>query len=193
MKQIGLAMHNYHDTYRRFPPAAVCGPDGKPLLSWRVLILPFLEQENLYKEFQLDEAWDSPHNIQFVSPTPYVYRPYKGNAPADGMTYFRVFVGPGAGFEGMKGLTFADFKDGTSNTLLIVEAWEPVPWSKPDELPYDPNGPLPRLGGIAKDGSFRAAFVDGSVHVIRKGTSEETIRALITRNGNEKILEDYER
>jgi hypothetical protein len=185
-------MHNYHDTYRRLPPAAVCGPDGKPLLSWRVLILPFIEQDALYKGFKLDEPWDSPHNIQLVTKMPRIYAPYKGEPSGDGMTYFQAFVGPSAAFEGTTGLKFSDFTDGTSNTFLIVEAWDPVPWTKPEDLIYDPDGPLPRLGGIIRDGSFRAAFADGSVHNIRNGTSEETIRALITRNGNEKILEDYE-
>ena len=119
-------------------------------------------------------------------PSPYFQ--YKGDPPKDGLTYFRVFVGPGAAFEGSTGLTFADFKDRTHNTFMIVEAWDPVPWTKPEELDFDTNGPLPRLGGIAKDGSFRVAFVDGSVQVIRPGTSEETIRALITRNGKGYFL-----
>jgi hypothetical protein len=188
-------MHNYHDTHRQFPPAAVCGRDGKPLLSWRVLLLPFLEHEALFKEFHLDEAWDSPHNIQLLRRMPYMYQPYKGPSSGDAMTYFRVFVGPGAAFEETKRLTFADFKDGTSNTFLVVEAWDPVPWTKPEELPYDPDGPLPRLGGIIQDGSFRALFADGSVQQIPKGVREDTLRAFITRNGGETInpeaLRDY--
>src|SRR5712691_6018975 len=135
-------MHNYSDTYRRLPPAAVCGPDGKPLLSWRVLILPFLAQENLYQGFHLDEPWDSSHNIQLLSRMPSAYGPYKGDPPKDGGTYFQAFVGPGAAFEGTKGLTYADFKDGTSNTIMVVEAWDAVPWTKPEDLTYDPDRPL---------------------------------------------------
>jgi hypothetical protein len=73
---------------------------------------------------------------------------------------------------------------------LIVEAWDPVPWTKPEDLPYSPNGPLPRLGGIIKDGNSRASFVDGSVHDLSQGMKEETIRALITRNGNKRIYDD---
>jgi len=190
LKNLGLAMHNYHDTHHQFPPAAVCGPDGKPLLSWRVLLLPFIEQEGLYKQFHLDEPWDSPHNLQLLPQMPSLYGPYKAKPPEGGMTYFRVFVGPGAAFEGTTGLTFADFKDGTSNTFLIVEAWDPVPWTKPEDLTYDPNAPLPRLGGIVKDGRFRAAFADGSVQDIPQGVREDTIRAFITRNGNERINDE---
>jgi hypothetical protein len=107
------------------------------------------------------------------------------------MTYFRVFVGPGAAFEADKRVTFAGFTDGTSNTFLIVEAWDAVPWTKPEELDYDPNGPLPGLGGIAKDGSFRVCLADGSVHVVPKNAPEESIRALITRNGNDRP--DYDK
>src|SRR5262249_3309110 len=170
-------MHNYHDTYGRFPPAAVCGSDGKPLLSWRVLILPFIEQDALYKQFHLDEPWDSPHNIQLVEQMPIIYGPYRTKRTYDGLTYFRAIVGPGAAFEGKTGLTYAAFTDGTSNTILIAEAWDPVPWTKPEELTYDPYGPLPRFGGIMKDGRFRAAFADGSVHDIAEGVRAETIRA----------------
>jgi hypothetical protein len=184
-------MHNYHDTHGRFPAAAVCGPDGKPLLSWRVALLPFLEQQDLYKQFKLDEPWDSPHNIQLLSRMPSVYGPYKGKPPADGMTYYQVFVGPGTAFEGPEGLTFKDFPDGTSNTILIAEAWDPVPWTKPEDLPYSPNAPLPRLGGIVKDGSARVAVVAGGARTLRPGIKEETIRALITRNGNEKIDDEH--
>src|SRR5438105_10195864 len=113
---MGMAMHQYYDTHHRFPPAAVCSPDGKPLLSWRVLLLPFIEEDGLYKQFKLDEPWDSPHNIQLVPRMPVIFGPYRNKATGDGMSYFRVFVGPGAAFEGTKGLTRADFSDGTHNT-----------------------------------------------------------------------------
>ena len=105
-------MHNYHDTYRRFPPAAVCGPDGKPLLSWRVLLLPFFEQDELYKQFHMDEPWDSPHNIQLLPRMPSTYEPYKGEPSGTGMTYFRVFVGSGAAFEGSFGANSGPLKMG---------------------------------------------------------------------------------
>jgi hypothetical protein len=106
-------------------------------------------------------------------------------------TLCHVFVGKGAAFEGREGLSLAaDFPDGTSNTLVVVEAGEPVPWSKPDDLRYDPDGPLPQLRCLFRDG-FRAGFADGSVDWIPKTTGEAALRALITRNAGDKPGQDW--
>jgi hypothetical protein len=187
-------MHNYHDTHGRFPPAVVYGKNGKPLLSWRVLILPHIEENDLYKQFHLDEPWDSPHNLPLLEKMPSAYEPPPGkkNRLPPYHTVCHVFVGKGAAFEGREGLKFADFPDGTANTLLIVEAGPPVPWSKPKDLSFDPHGPLPDVPCIFKDG-FRACMADASRHWLRKDTSEKTLRALITRNGHDKPRpdEDY--
>src|SRR5262249_25160506 len=151
----------------------------------RVFILPYIEQDGLYKQFRLEEAWDSPHNIQLLPnmPSTYAAPGRKAKMVPAYYTVCHVFVGKGAAFEGREGLSLAaDFPDGTSNTLLVVEAGEPVPWSKPDELPYDPDGPLPQLRCLFRDG-FRAGFADGSVDWFPKGTDEAILRALITRNG----------
>jgi hypothetical protein len=185
-------MHNYEATHGRLPPAAVCGPDGKPLLSWRVLILPFMEQGDLYKQFRLDEPWDSPHNIRLLERMPVLYaapgRKAKRMPPYH--TVCQVFVGKGAAFEGSKGLRWKDFKDGTSSTLLIVEAGRPVPWTKPEDLVYDPDGPLPELTCLFRDG-FRAAWADGSTSWVPKRASEASLRAAITRNGGESDRRDW--
>jgi hypothetical protein len=186
LKQLGLAMHNYHDAHGHFPPAVVYGKDGKPLLSWRVLILPYVERQDLYNQFHLDEPWNSPHNITLLDKIPAVYQPPPGKR--SGMppnhTVIHVFVGKGAAFEDRKALTFNDFTDGNAMTMLIVEAGRPVPWTKPEDLPYDPDGPLPDLPCLFKD-SIRAAFADGSEHSIKAGIHPEVLRALITRNGND--------
>ncbi|HLJ93709.1 MAG TPA: DUF1559 domain-containing protein [Gemmataceae bacterium] len=186
LKQIALAMHNYQDSYGHFPAQAIYSKDGKPLLSWRVSLLPFLDQDALYKQFKLDEAWDSPHNQRLLAQMPKVFA--DPNLPSgETVTVFEGFVGPGAVFEGTKGLRLpADFPDGTSNTIMLVEAANPVPWTKPEDLPYDPNKPLPKLGGHAS-GGFSAAFCDGSVRFLRQNIKESILRALITRNGGEVI------
>jgi hypothetical protein len=189
LKQIALAMHNYHDTNgSRFPAPAITGPNGKALLSWRVELLPFLEQANLYKQFRRDESWDSPHNRALLDKMPAVYA-FPGTDSQAGSTYYQVFVGPGAAFEKRKRLRLADFTDGTSNTVLLIEAGAPVPWTKPEDLVYDPDQPLPELGGALK-GSMSFALADGSVHTLRPGFDKEELHKMITRNGGEIVDND---
>jgi hypothetical protein len=190
LKQIALAMHNYHASAGHFPAHAIYSKDGKtPLLSWRVAILPYVGQDNLYKQFKLDEPWDSEHNKKLVAQMPAIYlSPTAPPAQELGRTHYQVFVGGGAVFgAGPQGTPLAGITDGTSNTLMVVEAAEPVVWTKPDDLPYDPNKPLPKLG--AKPGAtyFLAFFGDGSVRPIRMDLKEKTLRALITANGGETI------
>jgi hypothetical protein len=185
-------MHNYHDTHGRLPPAVVYGEDGKPLYSWRVLILPYIERDDLYHRFNLDEAWDSPHNIELLSEMPYEYAPppgKKSKVPAY-HTVCKVFVGKGAAFEGCEGVRLADFPDGPSNTILIAEAGVPVPWTKPEDFSYDPDQPLPNLDGLFKD-IIRVGLADGSVRTIPTTLSEKTWRAAITRNGREQLGIDW--
>lgn len=169
------------------------GPDGTPLHSWRVLILPYIEGQELYDQFRLDEPWDSPHNLRLLDRMPSTYAPprYKQSLVPPHHTICRVFVGPGAAFEGRGGLRLADgFPDGTSNTLLFVEAGDPIPWTKPEEIAYDPAGPLPPLRGLFKDG-FRACTADGARRFVRYDTSPTTLRAAITRNGGESLGPDW--
>ncbi len=190
LKQMALAMHNYLDTYGRFPAAAIYSPNGKPLLSWRVAILPYVEQQNLYMRFRLDEPWDSPNNKPLLAYMPPLYKfPRNIDLPPD-HTIYRVFEGPHAAFEGRQGVRFGEFTDGTSNTLLIVEADQGVPWTKPDELPFDPNQPVPPIQGHWING-FQAATADGAVRVIDRKVSERTLRSAITRNGGEILGADW--
>jgi prepilin-type processing-associated H-X9-DG protein len=187
LKQIALAMHMHHDRLGHLPAAAICSKDGKPLLSWRVALLPYLDQENLYKEFKLDEPWDSPHNKKLLSKMPMVYKSPVQESATD--TYYRVFVGAEAAFDLHKTRRFADITDGLSNTWMVVDAGEAVPWTKPDELVYDPKGPLPKLGNHLA-GGFNVAFMDGSVRYFARPPDERTQRALITHAGGEVIRLD---
>jgi RNA polymerase sigma factor (sigma-70 family) len=184
LKNIALAMHNYHATDGTFPPAAVYSMDGKPLLSWRVLLLPYLDQRDLFSQFKLDEPWDGPTNKKLLEKMPEIYAiPRK--AKQTHATAYQVFTGAGTIFPSPKASRIADITDGTSNTILIVEAAEAVPWTKPADLPYDPKKPLPRLG-ISRKG-FQTAFADGSVRFFKHTIKEVALRALITSNGGEAI------
>ncbi|MHB1422981.1 MAG: DUF1559 family PulG-like putative transporter [Gemmataceae bacterium] len=192
LKQMALAMLIYQDSEKNLPPAAFWNRQGQPLLSWRVLILPYLEEQSLYKEFHLDEPWDSPHNLRLLPRMPKVYAPLgRAGKVKPYSTPYQVFVGKGAAFEGKRGLRLPeDFPDGTSNTILIVEAAELVPWTKPADLPFDRSRPLPALGWSSRK-DFLAALTDGSARPIRRQVSEKTLRAAITRNGGEILDEDW--
>jgi hypothetical protein len=185
LKKIGLALHNYHDTYGHFPPAAITDNKGKALLSWRVAVLPFVGEEELFKKFKLDEPWDSKHNKALLKQMPKVYEPVSKKGRKAYATFFRPFVGNGAAFEPNQPIRITGFTDGTSNTFLVVEAGDAVPWTKPNEIDYNPKK-LPKLGAMFDDG-FNALFGDGSVHFIKKKVDIQTIHALITRAGGEVV------
>jgi hypothetical protein len=189
LKQISLAMLNYHDVNNRFPPAglpAPGAPGGKPALSWRVAILPYIEEGQLYNEFHLNEPWDSPHNLKLLPRIPKTYLLPGEEGGPNGLTKYQVFVGPRTIFEEGQRISIPHIVDGATNTLLVVEAANGVPWTKPEDLRFDPNGPLPPLGGRFRKG-FTAAFADGHTALIPKDTPEKTLKALITRNGDEVV------
>ena len=186
LKQMGLAFHNYASTFNTLPPAAICDKNGKPLLSWRVAILPYIEQDNLYKQFKLDEPWDSAHNIKLIQQMPkvYVHPAAKGKHDLPS-THYQVLVGNNAAFELKRGLNFTDFPDGTSNTIWLVEAEKAAPWTKPEDINYD-GKTMPKLGKFWP-GGFQVGFVDGSVRFISKNVPESVWHLLIQRNDGQVI------
>ena len=202
LKQLGLALLNYEAANHALPPAFSRSPDGKPLLSWRVLILPYLENEKLYARFHLDEPWDSPHNQALIPEMPKCFFEDFLATSAPGMTYYRAFTGPSTGFEGDRGLSLAnDFPD-LQRTILLVEARQPVPWTKPEELPIGPDTVLPEVGAPRKrnlgpinladsiPAVFSAAMADGSVRTLQVEMNARDLRALILRDSKEKALTD---
>ena len=173
-------MHNYESKHGSLPPVAVTDKDGKPLLSWRVAILPWIEQDELYQQFHLDEPWDSPHNLTLIDRMPATFKVRSRHVDqTQQTTYLQVFSGKGAPFELGRTVGLKSFTRGMSNTLLIVEAGEPVIWTKPEDLPYDRNRPLPKLGGVFPD-VMRAVLADGSAQMFCKPFNESEIRAMIT-------------
>jgi hypothetical protein len=192
LKQIALAMHNYADTYGAFPPAAVVDKEGRPLLSWRVLILPYIEQDNLYKQFKLDEPWDGPTNKKLLARMPKVYAMPGKEGPDATTTYYRVFTGRGAAFDLLQGVKLpAGFPDGTSNTLLVATAAQAVPWSKPDELPFDPDGDMTKLLGFFPGDVCMVAYADGSVRSLSRKLAPKTLSLLIQRDDG-MVIDDPE-
>ena len=193
LKQIGLAMHNFHSTYQSFPPTASYAADGTPLLSWRVHLLPWLDEEDLYKRFKLDEPWDSEHNEALLAEMPEVFRSPRAET-GPGMTVVQVPSGPGLPFAGKAGTPIAEFKDGTSNTVLAVEAAAAVPWTKPADWSPDVSGDANPVPGLfaAPDGTAIFLIADGSVHTVRAADfAPDTLRKLLTLQGGEVIEGDY--
>jgi prepilin-type processing-associated H-X9-DG protein len=190
LKQMGLAMHNYHDNHNEFPAHAIYDKDGKkPLLSWRVAILPYIDEQALYDMFKLDEPWDSAHNKKLIDKMPSIYEPVGAGKKGKGLTYYQVFTGPDTPFDGAQKITLAGITDGTSQTLLAVEAKDAVTWTKPADLtlPKDKDK-LPPVGGLFKSG-MNALFFDGSVRFMPRDVSAESFRKIVTPAGGE-IIDD---
>ncbi len=187
LHQIANALHIYAEVNNNLPAPAITDPNGKPLLSWRVAILPYLQDDGLFKLFKLDEPWNSVNNKMLLDRMPMAYVPKDARDANAGMTYYQAVVGKGAGFEAGKALRLpASFPDGLANTLWVAEAATPVEWTKPDDLTYDAGKPLPKFGGLF-GGDFNAVFVNGSVHFLSKDADETNLRAAITRAGGETL------
>ncbi len=193
LRQIGLSMHNYHDAMRGLPPSATVGSDGKPLLSWRVHVLPYLGHQALYQQFHLDEPWNSEHNRKLIMRMPEVFKApgsqsgpgktnYLGNASEKGI--LRQADGP----DKKTAYGFQDITDGTSNTIMAVEASDEfaVIWTKPDDFKPDPAKPRAGLIGI-RGNQFFVLMCDGSVRALSQTMDVEVFKALLTRNGGELV------
>jgi hypothetical protein len=190
LKQIGIAMHNYHDTQGTFPPAYRAGKDGKPLLSWRVLILPYIEQQDLYRKFHLDEPWDSAHNKKLIERMPATYRSPASHA-GPGMTNYETVRGPGTAFPGARGIRLIDIIDGTSNTIMVVEVSDrkAVVWTKPDDFDFNEKNPGDGLGLWPQ--GFLAAMCDGSARLIQRSINPQVLRDLFIRNDGNPLPPDF--
>jgi hypothetical protein len=185
LQRLVHAMHDYHEYYRHFPPAATYKGD-QPLLSWRVALLESLGYGRWYRQFRLDEPWDSPHNLKLLPNMPVEYAPANMPTQEPYHTYYQVFVGPGAPFAKDRAPRLGDFTDGLDKTFLIVEGRKAVPWTKPDDVPFGAGAPRPALGGQFP-GVFFAALADSRVMILPRAVDDATLRALITPAGGEKL------
>jgi prepilin-type processing-associated H-X9-DG protein len=190
LKQIAIALHSYHDVYGTFPPAYLADADGKPMHSWRVLILPFIEQQSLYQAYNFDEPWDGPNNRQLAAQTPLTFRCTSDAAGATS-TLYAAITGPGTIFDGPTGSSIASITDGTSNTLMIAETTSGINWTEPRDLDVNQmsfaiNGGPTEISSHHPGGA-QAAFADGSVHFLSQAVGAQVLRALITKAGNEGV------
>lgn len=193
LHQILLGMHNYHDAYKAFPPAKQHRDDnGKPLLSWRVHILPFVGEQALYKEFRLGEPWNSDHNLKLIQKMPEVYASEATAVAQDalpaGRTTMLAPVGGGTIFGQDKATQFQHVIDGTSNTVavVIVDPERAAPWTAPRDFTFDSKDPLKGVR-IGDDGHWQCAFADGSTHVLPASINTETALRLFQMNDRNPV------
>jgi hypothetical protein len=211
MKQIALAMHNYHSSRSTFPPDRVVDANGKPMHSWRVLVLPYLGEQALYQKYKLNEPWDGPNNRKLAAAMPEIYRcpshTEDSSQAASETNYFAV-VGPEAVFLSA-GTTrsLRSITDGTSKTVMIIEASGlGVNWMEPRDLSLDEAMQLltnrPRSGHLNVHDGFLTttyyetserfvAYCDGSVHWVGQLRDVDVAKALLTAAGGERLPADW--
>ncbi len=189
MKQIMLALLNYHDALGHFPPHARYDENGKPLLSWRVHILPYIEEGPLYHQFHLDEPWDSEHNRELIAQMPEIFLdPSSKLSLEEGKTHYLGVQGEHQVFSGTKqGRKLREITDGLSNTLMVLQVNDKntVPWTKPADWQPNDKEPLHGLTGSMHPGVFGAAFCDGSVRSISEQIDVSEFKCLLTIDGKD--------
>lgn len=200
LKQIGIALHAYHDTYKRLPPAYIADENGKPMHSWRVLILPFLERKDIYDAYCFDEPWDGPNNRKLAERLAATENPFNSySCPEDHLkdwgsqeTSYVVVVGPGTAWPGTKSTTLADVKDGTSQVILVVETHDSgIHWMEPRDFHVTQMAPRvnsPKGQGISSrhgHGKVSRALVlyaDGSIRYLPAGADPKAIESRLQIN-----------
>ena len=201
-RMLMLAFHNYHEVHRAFPPAYSVDKEGKPLLSWRVHLLPYLDEGELYDEFHLDEPWDSEHNKKLIDKMPEVFASQHDGAGKGKTVYLgirlndAVLAAPKTARElqsaqrGM-GVAIGNIKDGTSNTIVFVEVApeKAVVWTKPEDLDIDPKNPTQALSS-SYGNRILAAFADGSCQFLPRKLPAETWLRLFQKSDGEAVQWD---
>jgi Protein of unknown function (DUF1559) len=204
LRNISLALQNYHGQYGSFPPAILTDDQGRPMHSWRVLLLPYLDEAELYGQIRLNEPWNSPHNAALADKIPQVYRcpNFDEYHMAHGLktdhtrlfTNYVLIVADDAVFTGGQPTTVADITDGHSNTILAIEVRQhAVHWMQPNDV--SESEALCDLQVAKKEnqgnhvGCVMAAFADGRVRHLTSTLDPKIFHALITRHGGEDIGE----
>ncbi len=186
-----MAVANYADANNQLPPAYILGPGGRPWHSWRVLILPYIEQDSLFKQYRFDEPWNGPNNSRLASPMPKTLA-FTGTKPSDTTTNYLAVVGSETMWPGAKGRKWAEIKDGPSETILIVENnGLGVHWMEPRDLAFDtmPFGIDDPNGVSSWYEQPSVVLADGSVRMLSRKLTPEALRAALTVDGGEKLAE----
>jgi type II secretory pathway pseudopilin PulG len=190
LKMIALALHNYHDLYGSFPPAVTYSADGQPMHSWRVLLLPYLDSSPMYSQYKMNEPWNSPGNLAVTANMPAVYACASNpNGPFSGNTSYVALDGPGSVMNSKQPARIRDIADGTTQTLMVVEAQNSgIHWTEPKDFDISVGG-TPGPGGLSSfhTGGFQGVLVDGSVRFFSGNINPQTLKALLTIDGGETV------
>jgi prepilin-type processing-associated H-X9-DG protein len=199
LKQIGIALQNYHEAYGSFPPAYIADENGRPIHSWRVLILPYIDMQPLYNRYRFDEPWDGPNNRLLADMSPTVFgcpsEEHAGDEKDPKTTSYVAVIGPETAWPGDRLTSLSDIKDGTSKTLLLVEvANSGIRWSEPRDLHVLQMAPAinPKAGqGISSrhKGGATAMMCDGSALFLGDSLPAETLRAMLTAHVGDHVGE----
>jgi prepilin-type processing-associated H-X9-DG protein len=195
LKQIGLAMHNYHDQYNCFPPAYIADENGRPMHSWRVLLLPFMDQQALYEQYDFKEPWDGPNNSRLVGTIDNVfYRcPSEDSTVGRSQTSYVMIVGPGTISDGPTPTRISQIADGTSNTIMLVEVTgSGIHWAEPrdlklEEVTFAVNDGAGNGIGSRHPGVANVLLCDGTAHSIDESIDPELLRDITTIAGGEDV------
>lgn len=189
LKQIGLALQNYEAAYHTLPPAYTVDADGKPLHSWRTLILPFMERRDLYEQIDLSKSWDDPANhAAFETPANVYWCPSAG-CPSTHTTYLAV-VAPGGCFRSTEGRKLAEITDDPNLTLMVMETSpeHAVHWMCPKDATESQIVNLGAVAQLAHPGAAQAVSVSGSVLLVMADSTPDRLRALISIAGNDDAI-----
>ena len=194
LKQIGLAMHNYHDTYKCFPSAVLTDADGQPMRSWRIAVLPFMESSSIPDRYDQNEPWDGPNNRLLHSIPINAYQCPSDALIGDCDTSYVMISGEGSiGGEPNEVVTMADIRDGTSNTIIAMEVSGPrIHWLEPRDMSIDEAVDYiidPAAGGYSHPhpGGVNVLMADGSVHFISRTIDPQLLVLLMTRNDGQPV------
>jgi len=186
LKQIGLALHMYHDEYHCFPPAVITDKNDRAIRSWRVAILPYLEETDLYEQYDFKQPWDNPRNRSLGNQSISTYRcPSDRNPQATETNYVMIVGDHTAGGEPNETVSLSQFPRGTANTVVVVEVMGMnINWEEPNDITVDEL--IQRLASGRPDasghpGGFNALFADGSVRFISSSTDANALRAMLLR------------
>ena len=196
LNQLHLALCNYHEEYGTFPPAYVVDENGRPMHSWRALILPYADAMNVYKEYRFSEPWDGPNNSKLANRMPNMFHSCT-EPESKSFTNFVVLTGPGTAFPGSQSTKLDDFKDGTENTILLTETKDSkIPWLAPIDLTADEAVKAwgdPNQVGISCV-SWRSPVVVFANRLtgftLRNDLPPETLKALTTVAGGEAVTQE---